>query len=138
MRLGLQLLSEDSDVLRAGSRLVWTLVGLMAVAAAAACWAGNLSVTWQTFPSILVAIAGCTAMALFYRFVRSDPDAAIVYATELIAQILLIIFVGELLTYVAATAGLPYRDAELLAADVGFVSICSRIWFSSTPTPLPR
>ena len=47
----------------------------------------------------------------------SGRNPGIVYATELITQILLIIFLGELLTYGAAASGLPYRDAELLAAD---------------------
>lgn len=105
----------DSDVLRAGSRLVWLLIAAMAVAAAAICWAAGLSITWQTFPTIPAAIAGCVAVTSFYRFFRPDP--AIVYATELITQILLIIFLGELLAYGAAASRLPYRDAELLAAD---------------------
>lgn len=115
MRWPIQLLSEDTDVLQAGSRLLWITIALIAVAAAAACYAGGLSVTWQKFPTIPVAIAGCAAMALFYRFFRPDP--AIIYATELITQLLLVIFLSELLTYAAATTGFPCRDAELLAVD---------------------
>ncbi|MGB6538298.1 MAG: phosphatase PAP2 family protein [Xanthobacteraceae bacterium] len=115
MRLSPQLLSEDTDVLRAGSRLLWILIALMAIATAAECCAGGLSITWERFPTIPIAIAGSAAMALFYRFFR--PELALIYATELIAQILLIIFLGELLTYAAATTGFPYRDAELFAVD---------------------
>lgn len=132
----MRVISADSDVLRAGSRLVWMLIAAMAFAAATACWAAGLSITWQTFPTIPAVIAGCAAVTLFYRFFRPDPG--ILYATELITQILLIIFLGELLAYDAAAAGLPYRDAELLAADrwlgcnlqayLGFVD--SRPWLA--------
>jgi membrane-associated phospholipid phosphatase len=115
MRVVVQLLAADSDILRARSRLVWALIAAMATAAAAACWAAGLSITWQKFPTIPAAIAGCAAVALYYRFLRFE--AAIVYATELITQIFLIIFLGEILTYGAAASGLPYRDAELFAAD---------------------
>jgi len=111
----LRVVSDDTEILRGGSRLVWMLIAAMAVAAAAICWAAGLSITWQTFPTIPAAITGCAAVTLYYRFFRPDP--AIVYATELITQILLIIFLGELLAYGAAASGLPYRDAELLAAD---------------------
>src|SRR5581483_1805311 len=115
MRAMVQVVSADSDVLRTGSRLVWTLIAAMAIAAAAACFAGGLSITWEKFPTIPAAIAGCAAMAMFYRFFRPDPP--ILYGTELITQILLLIFLGELLAYGAATSALPYRDAAFLAAD---------------------
>src|SRR5271170_6487534 len=105
MRIMPRFVSADSDVLRAGSRLLWTLIAAMAIATAASCWAAGLSLTWQSFPTIPAAITGCAAVALFYRFFRPDPT--IVYATELIAQILLIIFLGELLAYAAAASGLP-------------------------------
>jgi PAP2 superfamily len=105
----------DSEALRAGSRLVWALIAGMAAAAAVACSAAHLSITWQTFPTIPAVITACAAITLFYRLFRPDPG--IVYAVELITQILLIIFLGELLAYGAAASSLPYRDAELLAAD---------------------
>jgi membrane-associated phospholipid phosphatase len=137
MRVTLNVVSADSDVLRAGSRLLWALIAAMAAAAATACWTAGLSITWQNFPTIPAAIAGCAALASFYRFFRPDPP--IVYATELITQILLIIFLGELLAYGAAASGMPYRDGELLAADrwlgfdlqayLGFVD--SRPWLVS-------
>jgi membrane-associated phospholipid phosphatase len=105
----------NSEVLRAGSGLVWALIAAMAAAATAACWAARLSITWHSFPTIPVVIVLCTAVTLFYRFFRPDPG--IVYTTELITQILWIIFLGELLAYAAGASGLPYRDAELMAAD---------------------
>jgi len=135
----LDTLLADSEVLRAGSRLIWMLIAAMAVAAAAVIWAAGLSITWQAFSTVAVAIAaimGCAAVTSFYRFFRPDP--VIVYATELITQIFLIVFLGELLAYGAAVSGLPYRDAELLAADrwlgfdlhwyLGFVD--SRPWLA--------
>jgi membrane-associated phospholipid phosphatase len=126
----------DTDILRAGSRLVWMLIAAMAVATAAVLWAAGLSITWKIFPYVPAAIIACGAVNLLYRFFRPDP--AIVYATELITQILLIGLVGGLLAYGAAASGLPYHDAELLAADrwlgfdlqwyLGFVD--SRPWLA--------
>jgi membrane-associated phospholipid phosphatase len=126
----------DTDILRAGSRLVWMLIAAMGLATAATFWASSLSITWKIFPYVPAAIIACGALNLFYRFFRPDP--AIVYATELITQILLIGLLGGLLAYGAAASGLPYRDAELLAADrwlgfdlqwyLGFVD--SRPWLA--------
>lgn len=115
MRVPLQIVSADTEILRAGSRLIWALIAAMAVAAAATYWQTGLTITWHTFPTIPAAIAGCAALTLFYRCCRPDPG--IIYATELITQILLIIFLGSLLAYSAATVGLPYRDTDLFAAD---------------------
>ncbi len=87
----------------------------MAVGAAAACWAGGLSVDCQTLPSLVVVVAISAPVALFYRVLRPDPG--IFYSAESITQIFLISILGALLAYGAAAAALPYRDAELLAAD---------------------
>jgi membrane-associated phospholipid phosphatase len=115
MRITEHAASADSEVLRLGSRLLWALIAAMAAAVFVAYWAAGLSIGWHVFPTLPVVIASCAAVALFYRFFRPDPP--IVYTTELITQIFLIIFLGELLAYGAAATGLPYRDAELLAAD---------------------
>ena len=67
----LDTLLADSEVLRAGSRLIWMLIAAMAVAAAAIVWAAGLSITWQAFSTVAVAIAaimGCAAVTSFYRF----------------------------------------------------------------------
>ena len=105
----------DTETLRTGSRLVWLLIAAAAAITAAIFLAKGLSVTWERFPTVPVAIVVCVALALFYRFVRPDP--AIFYAWELLAQILLIGLLGALLTYGAASLGFPYRDAQLLAVD---------------------
>ena len=126
----------DTDILRTGSRLIWMLIVAMGAAVAVTFCAARLSVTWEFFPTVPAAIAVCATVALFYRFFRPDP--AIFYAAELIAQIMLISLLGGLLAYGGAASGLPYRDAELLAADrwlgfdlqwyLGFVD--SRPWLA--------
>ncbi len=132
----LHVVLADTGNLRTGSRLVWTLIAAMAAFTVAIFWAKGLSITWQTFPTTPVAIVICAALTLFYRSLRPDP--AIFYATELLAQILLISVLGGLLTYGAASLAFSFRDAELLAADrwlgfdvqwvLGFVD--SRPWLA--------
>jgi membrane-associated phospholipid phosphatase len=111
----LNVVLADTETLRTGSRLVWLFIAAMAAMTAAFYLAMGLSVTWEVFPKVPAAIVICVALTLFYRFFRPDP--AIFYATELMGQILLISVLGGLLTYGAAAVGLPYRDAQLLAAD---------------------
>jgi len=105
----------DPDVLRVGSRLVWTIIAAMAGAVVAAYWAVGLTVDCSSLPALALVLPICAAVSLFYRFIR--PDFGIVHSTESIAQILLIGFLGALLSYAAATSRLPYHDAELIAAD---------------------
>jgi membrane-associated phospholipid phosphatase len=105
----------NHEHLRVGSCLVWTLIGVMAVTGAAACWAAHLSIDCQALP-IPIAVVGISApVALFYRTLRPDP--AIFYATQSVAQIFLISLLGAILAYGAAASGLPYRDAELFGLD---------------------
>ncbi|HUI13284.1 MAG TPA: phosphatase PAP2 family protein [Xanthobacteraceae bacterium] len=105
----------NPNVLRTGSRLVWTLIAALAIAAALACWAAGLSVDCRRLPSLAVAVAISAPVALFYRLFRPDPG--IFYSTESITQIFLISIFGALLAYGAAAFGLPLHDAELLTAD---------------------
>jgi len=107
--------SANLELLRAGSRLVWALIAALAIAAAVAYWAADLSIDWRTLPSLVVVVAIAAPVALFYRLFRPDPG--IFYSTESITQIFMISLLGALLAYGAAASGLPYRDAELLAAD---------------------
>jgi len=115
MRVVPQAAPGDPDVLRVGSHLVWALIAAMAGAVMVAYWAAGLTIDYSSLPAVALVLPICAAVVLFYRFLR--PDIGIVYSTESIAQILLIGFLGALLAYAAATLGLPYRDAELLAAD---------------------
>jgi membrane-associated phospholipid phosphatase len=110
-----QIAPSRLDVLRSGSRLLWSLIAAMAFIVLAACWAANLSLDCRSAPAVALVLPLCAAVSIFYRFFRTDMD--IVYSTEAIAQIFLIVFLGALLTYAAATLALPHHDAELLAAD---------------------
>ncbi|MGC2122107.1 MAG: phosphatase PAP2 family protein [Xanthobacteraceae bacterium] len=110
-----QTTAADADTLRVGSRLVWTIIAAMTGAVVVAYCAAGLTVDWSSLPTLTLILPICAAIGLFYRFVR--PDFAIVYSTESIAQILLIGFLGALLSYAAATLDLPYHDSALLAAD---------------------
>jgi membrane-associated phospholipid phosphatase len=105
----------DPEMLRAGARLVWTIIAIMGGTVVVAYWAVGLSVDFHSLPSLALVLPLCAAISLFYRFVR--PDLGIVCCAESIAQILLIGFLGALLSYAAATLGLPYHDAALIAAD---------------------
>jgi membrane-associated phospholipid phosphatase len=87
----------------------------MAATAVIVYWAAGLSLDCRSVPSLVIVIAISAPVALFYRLLRPDPD--IFYSTEAITQIFLISLIGALLAYAAATSGLPYRDAQLLAAD---------------------
>jgi membrane-associated phospholipid phosphatase len=118
MRVTPQVVSADPDILRAGYGLLWILIAAMALAVVAAYWAAGLSVDFRTMPSLVLMLPLCATLSVFYRFVR--VDMGIVYTTEAIAQIFLIGLLGALLTYAGATLALPYRDAELLAADRWF------------------
>lgn len=103
--------ATDTDVLRAGSRLLWNLIVVVTVAVVAAYWAAGLSIDYRAIPVLPL----CAIPAILNRFQRTDNE--LVYAAESIAQIILISFLGAAFAYAAATLHLPYRDAELIAAD---------------------
>lgn len=87
----------------------------MACAVAAEYWAVGLTLDYGAVPVVALLIPICLAASLLCYWCRLNHK--LVYGTETVAQILLISFLGGLLTYGAAAAGFPYRDAELLAAD---------------------
>ena len=57
----------------------------------------------------------CVGLAWFYRRIR--PDVRIAFGSETTAQIIVILLLATLLSFAAATADFPYRDAELNALD---------------------
>jgi membrane-associated phospholipid phosphatase len=75
----------------------------------------GLTVDFSSNPAFFILIALLLATSLFYRFVRPNPYLQA--ATEIAAQLLLILLLGILLTYAAATVGFPYVDADLYAID---------------------
>ena len=111
MRVVQPAAAADTDVLRAGSRLLWNLIALVTIGVVIAYWAAGLSIDYRALPVLPL----CALPAILNRFVRTDNE--IVYAAEAIAQIILISFLGAAFAYAAATLNLPCRDAELIAAD---------------------
>jgi hypothetical protein len=95
-------------------RLIWGPIAAVAAIVALAPLAG-LAVAWPTFALPGGAAAALLAGALFYRRVR--PDERIAAALEGTAQLAMFAAVGAPLSYMAARAGLPLRDAWFDAAD---------------------
>jgi len=96
-------------------RSLWLMLGLMAASTWGAYVALGLRLDLSgTFtPAALCVIY--VATTVFYRTIRKEP--VIATALETTGQLLLVIFVGVLLSYAAAAVPLPYRDAEFHALD---------------------
>lgn len=95
--------------------LIWVLLAVMAAASAASLYFAGLRVDFASNPSAFVGIALLFAVAGFYHAIRPNPELR--DATLAGGQILLVLLSGILLTYAAAVAKFPYRDAELHAID---------------------
>ncbi|WP_412774500.1 phosphatase PAP2 family protein [Nitrobacter sp.] len=77
--------------------------------------ATGLSVDLKASPAILAPVAIFAAGAWFYSRIR--PDAGLANALSGLIQLLLIVLICAVLTYPAAKAGFPYRDASLYQLD---------------------
>lgn len=97
------------------NRVIWSTIAAMFVAVVIGCVRTDLSVGLNVLAPVLELIPVLLAIAHFYRRWRPDPWISI--GAESCAQLTLILFLGALLTYLFATFGFPYRDAELHAAD---------------------
>ena len=82
--------------------------------AAGLFWAG-LDVEVLSNPAFLAVGAGYAAVAFLYSRFRSSERLAM--ALTAVAQLVLMMLFGILLSYAVTTIDLPYRDAELLALD---------------------
>lgn len=100
--------------------LIWLLVGVMAVLTLASLALTGLTVNLASNPWVILSIGGILATSLFYRYWRPNPQLCAL--TEAVAQLLLILLFGILLTYAAVAVKFPYVDAELYAIDnaIGF------------------
>jgi hypothetical protein len=112
----LQRCSAQSELLAANSRNIWNLIAGLLVITAAACWAAGISPSWATIGRCADCLLILTATSYCYRKLR--PDAHVAFCTEGLAQVGLILWLGCVLSYAAATIGAPYRDSALDAADV--------------------
>lgn len=95
--------------------LVWYLIAAMAALTLVSFTLTGLTVDPYSNPTVFILIAVLLAINWFYRSVRPDPRLRI--ATEIAAQVLLILLFGILLTYAAIAVASPYRDAELHFID---------------------
>jgi len=87
---------------------------LFITCAAGLFWAG-LDVEVLSNPAFLAVGAGYAAVAFLYNRIRSSERLAM--ALTAVAQLVLMMLFGILLSYAVTTIDLPYRDAELLALD---------------------
>jgi membrane-associated phospholipid phosphatase len=97
------------------NNVVWLFVAAMAALTLASFAVAGLTVDVASNPSLFVFLVVLGALHIVYRFIR--PDARLAAATEIAAQILLILLFGILLSYAAVTARFPYVDAQLYAID---------------------
>ncbi len=109
------LSDADPKVLDAGTRLLWGVIAAMVVVLCFGYWATGLSVDLWSGRLLLMAAPACVGVAWFYRSYRPDPWIS--RGAEAVAQVLLILILATLITYPAAAANFPYRDAELYALD---------------------
>jgi len=109
------LLSTDLTAIERNSRLLWCgTAALFITCAAGLFWAG-LDVEVLSNPAFLAVGAGYAAVAFLYNRIRSSERLAM--ALTAVAQLVLMMLFGILLSYAVTTIDLPYRDAELLALD---------------------
>jgi len=66
-------------------------------------------------PEIIVLLTGYTCLIAYYRFIRQDGGIARMVIS--IGQLVVVMIMGLMLTYVASTVPMPYRDFELNAID---------------------
>jgi hypothetical protein len=105
----------SAAVLRRNCRTLWIGIGVLFVATAASLLATDLSVDLRVSPAILAPVAIFAAGAWFYSRIR--PDARLANALSGLIQLLLVVMICAVLTYPAAKAGFPYRDASLYQLD---------------------
>jgi membrane-associated phospholipid phosphatase len=66
-------------------------------------------------PEIIALITGYVCLVVYYRFIRQDHGIACMVIS--VGQLVVVMVMGIMLTYVASTVPLPYRDFELNVID---------------------
>jgi hypothetical protein len=106
--------SSASEVARL-SRAVWLQIVIMTAIVAIGLPLLGLSISFTSNISLLAIGLVDLGLIWFYRRVRGDETIA--GPLEAVGQLLVIMLLGLLLTYLATATALPYRDAELNAID---------------------
>jgi hypothetical protein len=91
--------------------LVWLLIAAMSVVTAVSLLAAGMGIDLKINPSTYLAIAALFVAGRLY------PSPQVKDVVTAVGQMLLILLLGELLTYPAATANFPYRDALFYRID---------------------
>lgn len=115
------------------SRAVWLQIAIMTSIVATGLPLLGLSISFTGSLSLLGFGSAFIGLTWFYRRVRCDDTIA--GPLEAVGQLLAIMLLGLLLTYIATATALPYRDAELNAIDrwMGFERHQFRTLIASMP-----
>lgn len=105
----------DIDALVSNSRIIWSVIAVMTIAAVVSFRATNLSFAWMSADSVLISVVVLLVVSCFYRRIRPNPSIS--FSTECCAQLAIVLSLGCALSYPLATTGFPYRDAALNEAD---------------------
>jgi len=114
------MFSQVSDTLAIVrmNRITWGVIAAMLLALGIVYPAAGLTLEIGDGWGLLLAAPACLLVSLYYRYRRIDRYIST--GAETGAQLVLILLLGVLLSYAAATANFAYRDAELHAADRWF------------------
>jgi len=107
------MLSAISDYML--SRRAWQITLAMVSLTIVSAQIVGLQFHGRLTPELKTLIAGLICLVVFYRFVRRDQE--IVCMVISMGQLVVVMVMGLMLTYVASTVPLPYRDFELHAID---------------------
>lgn len=97
------------------ARFIWCLIAAMVAITFASFLLTGLSVDLFSRPALFLPFAVLCATWWFYGTVR--PDARLQTFAVTCVQLLLVLFLGTLLSYAAAAAPTPFQDATLHAID---------------------
>ena len=97
------------------SRLAWQVTLAITSLAVISFQIVGLRFHGHMAPEIIALITGYVCLVVYYRFIRRDHGIACMVIT--VGQLTVVMVMGIMLTYVASTVPLPYRDFELNAID---------------------
>lgn len=105
----------DVQALSQNSRIIWAMIAAMLVASIVGYLVSGLSFAWWGFATMGKCTGLFLAISFLYRRVRPDPWIG--FGAEGCGQLLLVLTLGTVLSFILATAGFPYSDALLNDAD---------------------
>ncbi|MCO5130623.1 MAG: phosphatase PAP2 family protein [Xanthobacteraceae bacterium] len=125
----------ESDRLRHADRITWLLIAAVATIVVIAVAFGPFRALWASFGPVALATAVFVAGGWFYGTIRRDRRIA--DSLTATAQLMSFTAVAAPLSYIAATAELPLRDAMLARwdASLGFDWTAWMTFVASHPLP---